>query len=389
MFVLYNAAHQHSRIKSFDGNAWIRVLGFFMTRESAILQANKISSSISGGLEIRIAPTEEFRLILNKNYSQPMSFDKEKRKHGFLLQFHKEYKEKNKLEVEENATKKQIGNIVFSPQERREYYNHLKHDTANDTNDDTKIDTKIDTISDSNVLPIFDISRDSDLQTFSKSWQIRCQNFFAMAVIPDYETLMLDSQDLDMWKIEYDRHETMLKNNALHVLLSKYPSFRAPKTPTFIPERNEQYSDLFIKKFTEDLKEKWMKEIWELCGESYSEMVMRVDEEMQKWLVLNPVPVAQEKEEPAIAFLTVGDTSDEIASYIKKNKEQSFIRDYDVACICMYEWVRVSTVKHPSIKKQYREEILSDIFKNRDEKQSELENIRKEHPTMKVVEVSA
>ena len=386
MFVLYNAAHQNSRIKSFDGNAWIRVLGFFMTKDAAMSKAKAISSSIEGGLEIRIAPTEEFRLILNKNYSvASQSEDKERRKHNFLIQFYKEYKEKNKLEVEENAAKKQIGNIVFSPNERREYYNSIS-ESSSLVKDETEIKDLIPEVFEKEKI---NSSMDLKIQTYPKDFQIRCQNFFAMAIIPDYEALMMDSQDLDVWKINYDHHHMMLKNNALRVMLEYHSEIKVPKAPTFIPEKNEQYSELFIKKFTEDLKEKWEKEVWELCGESYDDMMQRIDLNMKEYIKNNPVPVKTEKEEPAVAFLTVGDTSEEVSNYILKHKDEPMFRDYDVACICMYEWIRVSSINHPSIKKQYREEILSNIFKNRDENLNAMHALKKENPSMKVVEITA
>lgn len=80
MWVLYNVAHANSRIKSFDGKAWLRVLGFFHSEKKAREHAKEIDNSINSGLEIRICRTEQFRIILNVNYSNTRRRKRKKNK---------------------------------------------------------------------------------------------------------------------------------------------------------------------------------------------------------------------------------------------------------------------------------------------------------------------
>lgn len=381
MFVLYNVAHENARIKSFDGNAWIRVIGFFITRKGAMEHSEKISSVTPGGMEIRIAPIGVFRLILNKNYSSFTEDDKEReeKKHNFLLKYHKENKEKNKSEVENNAANKKLGDIVFSPKERREFYKEITNEANTITTNTTNVVTN-------------NYAIDSKLQLFPKDFQIRSQNYFAMAYVPDYESLIFESHDLDVWKIEYEDEKTRLRNHELKKLLIKHPHLKLDeikKELDQVKNEKENYSGLFLKKFEEDLKIKYEKSIWDLCGESYVEMTQKIDEELQIWSKYNPVPETIRKEEPMIAFLNCGDSSEDVHSYILKNKKEELIKDYDVACINMYEWVRLSNFKNPMIKKEYREEIISNIFKNRDDQCREIERLQKNNPSIHVTEIEA
>jgi len=383
MLVLYNVAHQNSRIKSFDGNAWIRVLGFFHTRKSALEQSKRISSSVEGGMEIRIVPVEQFRLIMNQNYARFVDSVREEKKVNFLYNFHKDHKEKSKAEVENNAVNKKIGNIVFSPSERRQYYKELgsNEEKSDETGSEKNIEEEL-------VKCDYSIdTKFSKLQTFPKDFQIRCQNYFAMAYVPDYQASLFESHDLDVWKFEYEAEKTRVRNLELKLLLQKFPDYKLPPVPSYVPDNADTYSEIFLKKFKEDAKDLYEKLIWESCGESYIEMTQRLDAALIKWTKLNPVPETKEKEEPMIAFLTWGETSEEIHKYIEENKEGEWVRDYDVACVSMYEWIRVSNFKNPAIKKEYREEILSNIFKNRDEQIKESARLQKLNPAVNITEL--
>jgi hypothetical protein len=398
MLVLYNVAHQNARIKSFDGNAWIRVLGFFQTRKLALEQSKRISASVEGGMEIRIAPIESFRLIMNQNYAKVIDSVREEKKVNFLYNFHKDQKEKTKAEVESNALNKKIGNLVFSPSERREYYKELGNGLANNpvqktvhfNEEDTVIETEDEKENEGEKLVKCDYSIDtkfSKLQSFPKDFQIRCQNYFAMAYVPDYQASLFESHDLDVWKLEYEDEKTRLRNLELKTLLQKFPEFKLPPVPSFIPQDASTYSEIFLKKFQEDAKESYEKIVWESCGESYLEMTQRLDNALIKWTKKNPVPETKDKEEPMVAFLTWGETSEEIHKYIEANKQDEWVRDYDVACVSMYEWIRVSNFRNPAIKKEYREEILSNIFKNRDEQLKESARLQKLNPGVNITEV--
>jgi hypothetical protein len=56
------SSHASTKIVSCDGDAWIRVLGFFKTRESAMSHAKKLNEYDTQ--EIRIAPVGEFRMMM-------------------------------------------------------------------------------------------------------------------------------------------------------------------------------------------------------------------------------------------------------------------------------------------------------------------------------------
>jgi len=270
---------------------------------------------------------------------------------------------------------------VFSPTERREYYKDLGNEKIISEEKTEEIKEKFEKCD-------YSIdSKFSKLQTYPKDYQIRCQNYFAMAYVPDYQASLFESHDLDVWKLEYEAEKTRLRNFELKLLLSKYPEFKAPSVPALEPDDASTYSQIFLKKFQEDAKESYEKSVWESCGESYVEMTRRLDNDLIKWIKHNPVPETKEKEEPMVAFLTWGESSQDIQKYIESNKNDEWVRDYDVACVSMYEWVRISNFKNPAIKKEYREEIISNIFKNRDEQLKESAMLQKLNPDINITEV--
>lgn len=61
MFVLYQIAHEKTSIRSSDGCAWLRVIGFFNTMPNALRYVKKLPP-----MEVRIAPVNSWRVALNE-----------------------------------------------------------------------------------------------------------------------------------------------------------------------------------------------------------------------------------------------------------------------------------------------------------------------------------
>jgi hypothetical protein len=61
MFILYQIANEQTCIKSSDGCAWLRVIGFFNSKENALRHTTKLEP-----MEIRIAPVNTWRVVLNE-----------------------------------------------------------------------------------------------------------------------------------------------------------------------------------------------------------------------------------------------------------------------------------------------------------------------------------
>lgn len=409
MWVLYNVAHANSRIKSFDGKAWLRVLGFFHSEKKAREHAKEIDNSINSGLEIRICRTEQFRIILNVNYSNTEEEnvkkikEKEEKKLDFLLKYHKELLKKRKEEVETNSRDKKIGEVFFCPEERRKIYNELHNEIEIQKKGQVKNIQEFEGNERQDIVENvqkngLDIQNSEGLLHIKKNFSISTQNYFSVAFLPDYETNLFDTVALDTWKMQYEKNFLELQNKELSEFFSdvlhlknKYISFHE-----FVKEGGEKKEETFSNKmYYEHTKEKYIDFIETIIKnennieyyQKYKKIILNINEKQKIWKDLNPVPDFYEKDEPAIAFLSFGETSQEVHDYILKNKNSTYMKEFDVACIAMYEWINLENFKNPLIKKEYREEMLDTLLKNRDVHLETSEHLKKEHPNLPIIDV--
>jgi hypothetical protein len=156
----------------------------------------------------------------------------------------------------------------------------------------------------------------------------------------------------------------------------------------------------FTKTFGKSMEDKFENQEYQFIKNKYEEYMKskfsetdflllesEIDNEMKDYLLKNPIPEKEQEEEPAIAFLCYGETSQEVHDYIIKNKELPLFKEYDVACIAMYEWVQLENFKNTSIKKEYREELIGTLLKNRDANMNESQQMQKIHPNIPIIDV--
>lgn len=270
MFILYNCAHKHAAIKS-SGDAWIRILGFFQKKDDAMNYAKTVSS-VDNGLEIRIAPSNEFRMLLSCKYKDTNDFIDmdtrvmESQKLQDLLELHNNHRKQAFEDTANNAKNHTVGDVKFNPIEKIDEYKYLLQVTPeNNTQNSLSV-----------VKPI------------SSNFNIRMQRFAAIAAIPDY---------------------------------------------------------LFYKELENKLTE------WEKNKES-TEI-----QDLKEWYTNNPLPNPTGAE-PAVSFLMYAETEDEMNSWIKN---KCTLKDVDIACVSMYEWIKVNNIWSDSIKRIYRESLVEKL----------------------------
>jgi hypothetical protein len=393
MWVLYNVAHGNSKIKSYNGKAWIRVLGFFHSKNKAMEHASCVSKSIQGGLEIRICPIEQFRIILNKKFTMDDMDEiktREEKKLNFLLKYHKEFRKSKKEEVEINSREKKTGDLFFEPEERRTVYKEyvsLNSLEQNPTSEEPKEHVPIKTENLFGAFGAFPFLLDSNFLNLKKDFHISSQNYFAMAYLPDYEVNIFETQSLDVWKIYWEEHYMKIQTRIVNTW-NKKSNFNCLTFHEFsktfgkcLEDKFGNYEYQFIKNNYEDyIKSKFSES-------DYSLFKIEIDKEMKDFMKKNPIPEKDQEEEPAIAFLCYGETSQEVHDYITKNKELPLLKEYDVACIALYEWIQLENFKNTSIKKEYREELIKTLLNNRDASVHESQQMQQVHPNIPVIDV--
>jgi hypothetical protein len=279
MFVLYNCAHGNSSIKS-DGDAWIRILGFFQTKQEALLYTKTIIAN-DNGLEIRITPSNEFRMMLSRKYNDTIeTIDMDTRNYeatklDSLLSKHKESRKYAFEDTANNAKEHQVGQVKFNPIDKINEYQLLHQELVLTLTKELSFSTNI------SVKPI------------PPNLTLRMQRFAAIAVIPDYIF----------------------------------------------------YSDLNQKLIT-----------WENSKETTN------IEDLKEWYHNNPLP-SPKGAEPAVSFLMYADTEEELNTWIKTKCQ---IKDIDIACVTMYEWIKVNHLWSDNIKRYYRESLLETLHYKKD-----------------------
>jgi hypothetical protein len=331
-FVLYNAAHEHTRIKSCDKEAWIRVLGFFNTRESALKQASKLS--VFEPQEIRIAPVAEFRLIMKQVTDKSI----EESKHHRLLETHANNRVKAFADTRKNADNRIMGDLKFSPRERVEAHITQTH----------KIVT-------------------GGLKKIPADFEQRMQKFAAIAVVPDYEHESVLEQRVKIWEKLNACNESKLRNEVLHKSLN---GRTIPTTKDILEGwvgKNQPPSGFNVHGQLSD--ELWSKNANDVSNDPavifwINSFMKEYDTQLWKWLdaekpTYTYTPFSDiHGAEPAVAFLHASNTEEEMDKWIK----ESSLTTYDIACVTMYEWIKVDDIR--VVEKKYREPMLDMIHNN-------------------------
>lgn len=245
MWVLYNVAHKNCRIKSPDEEAWLRVLGFFSSKEVALNHAKQFKE------EVRISECNQFKML-----TQCPNAEIEIKKHDILLKVHDEVRKQAFEDTRKNAEQRKMGSVVYKLMDRlnftREKYG----------------------------LPL--IENKQFFINDTCTIEVRMQKFCAIALLPDYENMAICESNLKNWE------ESQLKFPELKHL------------------------------------------------------------------------------EPGIKFLVCGNTQEEIQLWIKNNCDSPDLRNFDIACISMYEWLKVIDGWNENIKRTFREQELNKLYENKE-----------------------
>ena len=331
-WILYNLAHANTRIKSPDDEAWIRILGFFNNKETALKYAK---SSKLEKLEIRISPINEFRLLM-KNTPNLENKEYELNKHTFLLNMHDKLRKEAFEETARNASERKMGNLVYNTQDKaqqlkEEYGIQETYQYGNIIND----------------------KLDSDLEQ-------RMQKFCALALIPDYEAIAISEMELQKWEEKANEEYIRLRNE-------KFKSAFVYKPFSSSLDDLQDDSNNVIQSLTDLIVDKESSESSLKEYDNLNNCVLEITKSnsLKKWIELNPFPKVIKNAEPAIKFLYCGDTEEEIKKWILDNCNLKSNKNYDIACVTMYEWIRTSDAWLDNMKKTYREPELEKLHSNK------------------------
>jgi len=374
---LYNLAHKNSSIKSSDGQAWIRVLGFFPSKNRALEHAKKISA-FDKGLEIRICPSEEFRVMLRDRYhDKPGELDmitreRETSKHEFLSALHIHKRKEAFRETAANAESRQMGKLDYRVEDRIEVIQPQKVDIAAAASE-----------------PKPELSAKPEVGRIPESLELRMQKFAALAFIPDYEHEEISKNALDSWENKCEENYIKNRNTLLINALKekKMPSSRSlmehwvsvnppPKGTNVYGQKllnsciwergGEKVQDTEVEAWMATFKIEQERVIWHECGIKKPERT----EAIKTWLAENPLPEI-DSAEPCVSFLFVANTEDEVKAWIDKCS----IKQHDVGCVSMYEWIKISNVWGEKIKRTFREPLVSKLYEKREFQSAEAKRL--------------
>jgi len=356
-WVLYNAAHAGARIKSPDGEAWVRVLGFFAHKSTALSHAARLASD-DAGLEVRIAPQAAFRVILR---SSAATRELESAKHASLLSAHRARREHAHAEAATNAQTRQMGKLVFSAQERMAVYAEEAGAIAGSPKAAAAIDA-----------PAAGVC---GVQPVAPAHELRMQRFVALACIPDYEHADACDAQLAEWERRRDAEWTRLRNAFVaaalpcdaqlpdaRTLLADWVENHPPAQGTNAWGQRVSESDVWqfvegadvsadseVRAWLRTRAAAYEEALWAWLGTKQPERASL----LREWTAQNPMPAPSGAGEPAVAFLASAETEAQIRDWIQEHSASW--RHHDIACVCMYEWLRVANVWSDELPRTYRE----------------------------------
>jgi hypothetical protein len=407
MFVLYNAAHSNSSIQSTDKKAWIRILGFFSTKEEALQHASTINLKNKQKQEIRIAPLHTFKMILKDkitNDSIDIYRKREADKHALLLSTHIKFRNQAFKQTQENAEFRKMGSSFSILNSILKETSTIKSNQVNDNLNLSNFNK-----SSSNILP--NNIETTELLPLSRDDEIRLQRFAAISIIPDYEVLSIKAkqfwEDEEKVKQEY----TKQKNEIISKKMKE--GFKLPSFETLIKEFIETTPppngyDCYGKKINTNECFITQNET-ELLKETETNQTLDLDTNVTTWLQMRDVAIEDAlfkfmnidkpeltefkteitiEEEPAVMFLAFSDREDEMETIIQKIVDtDSSMKNYDIACVAMYEWISLDTLNvtedtKNSIRYKYRDSQLTKLHEARKSHAEQAETLEKEGATV-------
>lgn len=393
MWVLYNSAHMSASIKSADGEAWVRVLGFFSDKAQALAHAQEVARA-DRGLEIRIAPAGDFRMMMrfahaaigSAAYTENKA--REEAKHAFLMARHVEVRAAAFQEALDNAEKRQMGSLKFSAPERAEAHaaefgQPLKAPALAPTPSAVEDAPEAAPPSKTPVPPA--------VRKIGPALEVRMQRFAALAVIPDYEHAAYLESQLSAWESARDAAYATHRNAALSRALGDrvIPSFResvgawvdanpppagynawGQKQSSGVWEKNGEAvsTDSEVVAWLVTMRAAQEFELWAWLGAEKPDRAAV----LRDWIEAHPLPRASAQAEPAVAFLACAETEAELRARI----EQCAMRDVDIACVVMYEWIKINRVWENNVTRTFRDPMLTKLHSNKDFQQAEAAKLR-------------
>jgi hypothetical protein len=422
-FVTYNVAHGNSFIKSSDGHAWLRILGFFASKEAAIEHSKELAN-FDKGLEIRVAPLNTFRILLNSKYNDlPGSLDMETRdretkKHAFLMDAHTKNRKDAFTETMQNAEKRKVGEIKYSSDDKLKYYQEKSLEIVEEGEGGKNVvknnvnikEDEIEKISNIKVLVPKSKEEFPNCKKIAMQMEVRFQRFAAIAIIKDYEHEFLSLQKINEWENKFEYYFKNLRNTKLQELLKTSEKsckdfIMKDHLQTFI-EKNPPpfFYNIWGQKMEDEQKNIWQKndnsiDLCEKEMQMWMELFLEEKDialwkflggepphrnlQFQEWIKNNPTPSLM-GEEPAIAFLKATDTEDELKHWIK---EKCPIDDADVACVSMYEWIRIKDAWNEELPRTFRHPILNKIHENKEFQKNEAKKMTLQNKIAKEITV--
>jgi hypothetical protein len=403
MYVLYNAAHSNSSIQSKDKKAWIRILGFFTTKEEGIQHASNINLKNKQKQEIRIAPLHTFKMILKDKIKDDLIDEYRKReadKHALLLSTHTKLRNQAFKQTQENAEFRKMGssstlNSVLDEIRKTNEFN-AEENLSSISGSSKSLQNNIET---TELLPL---SRDDE---------IRLQRFAAISVIPDYEVLSIKAKQYEEDQEKIKQQYTKQKNEIISKKMKE--GFKLPSFETLIKEFIETTPppngyDCYGKKINTNEYFITQNER-ELLKETETNQTLDLDTNVTTWLQMRDVAIEDAlfklmsiqkpdllelktkitvEEEPAVMFLAFSDREDEMETIIQKIVDtDSSMKNYDIACVAMYEWISLDTLNvtedtKNNIRYKYRDLQLNKLHEARKLHAEQAETLEKEGATV-------
>lgn len=359
-WVLYNVAHKNSFIKSSDGHAWIRILGFFGDRDTAIQHA-KSYTKYDAGLEIRLAPCNEFRMLLQSKYNDithkdgSVDLDMDLRnyettKHATLLQMHEEKRKKAFEETYENAKQKKAGDVYVSGQEIASSY--IKE--ANEFNSSCEGMETLSHLKSSSTDKT--VNPNISCKKVPREFELRMQKFAAFSIIPDYEHQQQMDAYVSQWEKQFEDF-FIGKRNSLFI-----EAMNAQKVQKENPMTSEKNEDI----------------LWKNLNVEKPHRAVVFNE----WIKDNALPEFNGAE-PAVAFLKSAESEEELKLWIENEYQNGNV---DIAVVTMYEWIRVQDTWNEQVHRTFRHPMINKLHQNKLLQKKEAKKIE---GTAKEIEINA
>lgn len=433
-WVLYNAAHAESAIRSVDGDAWLRVLGVFGSREAAQRHTRELAAH-DRGIEIRVAPLGEFRMLLRSRYNDAggvmdmVTRTREAAKHAALLDEHAKRRRAAAEQTAANAMARKMGELAFTPADRMAAYAEELGAAAPSTPITPAPARASEPVGGAGAAPLpasaaegsgegssISISNISSpaVRAVPPHLEVRMQKFMALAVVPDYEHQAHLDARLRVWEDARDRAFACVRNMALAAavrpgdllptprdLLREWVCANPPpagynvwgqrtasaasgggggggdedaeaalaqhnvwaRIPDVEPDAENTEAAGWCRAF----KVQYEAALWPALGIAPPDRGTA----LREWMASNPMPNSTAGAEPAVACLFAGDTEDEVRAWIERESSTPRLRDFDIGCVAMYEWIKVANAWSERVRTTYREPVLAKLHANKEAQRRE------------------